>query len=77
MVLLVSHTVRILFFSKSDKRKSYFLFYICNALILLSPPSWEPVASPDFVDCKVELDVMGKEEAIVSLDPLIQLYCKK
>lgn len=34
-------------------------------------PHWEPIASPDFLDCKVELDVKGKEDAIVSLDPLI------
>lgn len=42
-----------------------------NEFILLSVPPWEPVASPHFLDCKVELDVKGKEDAIVSLDPLI------
>lgn len=33
--------------------------------------SWEPVASPDFLDCKVDLDVKGKGDAIVSPDLLI------
>lgn len=34
-------------------------------------PGSLPVASPHFLDCKVELDVKGKEDAIVSLGPLI------
>lgn len=38
MVLLVSFTVRILLLSKPDKRKSPFLFYAKNVLILFSAP---------------------------------------
>lgn len=32
-------------------------------LILFSTPPQKPVASPDFLDCKVELDVNGKKDS--------------
>lgn len=50
VVLLVSFTVRILLLSKPDKRKSSFLFYAENVLILFSAPGQQPVASLDFLE---------------------------